>query len=124
MLRGDPATWPPISPTRRARGAASTAIGSCYYGRIEGVVGFKMGVAGILQIADSNDDGIREEFDGLWWYVDGFGCGGSSLVASTVGGLRSEETPTAQSLKPLCHCTQSPPALAKKVRKLSSIAAS
>ncbi len=55
-----------------------------------------MGVDGISQITDSSSDEFREDFDDLWWYVDGFGCGGSSLLASTVGGLSSEETPTAQ----------------------------
>lgn len=60
MLHGDPATWPPISPVRRARGAATTVNGSRYCDHIEGFVALKMDVDGILQIADSNDDKFRE----------------------------------------------------------------
>jgi hypothetical protein len=52
MLRGGPATSPPISPERRARGAASTVKESCYSDRIGRIGESKIGVEYVSRSPD------------------------------------------------------------------------
>jgi hypothetical protein len=75
---------------------ASTVKESCYSDRIGWIGESKIRVECVFKITKSKTDAFRWKFDNKWWMVDAFNLGGSSLLASTVGGLRSEEAPTAQ----------------------------